>query len=458
MSDTPLKKRIWGWMMYDWATQPYHTLIITFVFAPYFAEMFTAKMVASGLDLPSAKASAQAYWGWVVSIAGLLIAFSAPVLGAVADSRGSRMPFIWFFSLVYLVGSIGLWTASPTDFPALQVAIFFAVGLIGLELTTVFTNALLPNLGSREEIGRVSGNGWAWGYVGGFFALLIMLLLFVENAEGKTFLGSAPAFGFDPEAREGTRFVGPFTALWFALSMIPFALWVREPRTKSIAMGTAVGQAISELRRTLATLPSRPSLFAFLGSSMFYRDALNGVFTFGGVYAFGVLGWQAQDMGVFGIIGIISGTLFAYLGGKADMRWGPKPVIRLSIIVLICVCLAMLFITRESVLLMPVADGSALPDIAFYVCGAVLGAVGGVIQSASRTMMVRQSDPKRMTEAFGLFALSGKATAFLAPMLVAIVTTVTGSQRLGILPLIGLFVLGLVLLRWVTPEGEPDVS
>ena len=439
--------------MYDWATQPYHTLIITFVFAPFFAEMMTNHFLADGLDDVSAKAAAQSYWGATVGVTGLIIALTAPLLGAIADTRGKRLPFIWVFSSIYVIGALGLWTASPTEFPALKVAVFFAIGLIGLELTTVFTNALLPDLGSREEIGRISGNGWAWGYVGGFLALLIMLLLFVENAEGKTFLGGAPAFGLDPSMREGTRIVGPFTALWFALSMIPFALWVREPQKNSAPLGSVLKFALRDLGKTLQTLPSRPSLFAFLGSSMFYRDALNGVFTFGGIYAFGVLGWEAQDMGVFGIIGIISGTIFAYLGGKADMRFGPKPVITFCIWVLIAVCVAILLISRESVFLIPVAEGSSLPDLAFYICGAVLGAVGGVIQAASRTMMVRQSEPERMTEAFGLFALSGKATAFLAPMLVAIVTAVSGSQTIGIMPLIALFLIGLILLKWVNPEG-----
>ena len=453
MAEQAQRKRIWGWMMYDWASQPFHTLIITFIFAPYFAEMMTGKLAAGGADALSARAGAQAYWGYTVGATGLVIALLAPVLGAIADGNGRRMPWIWIFSGCYVLGAFGLWTASPDDFPAFQVALCFAIGLIGVEFTTIFTNALMPDLGTREEIGRISGNGWAWGYVGGFLALLTMLLLFVESAEGKTFLGGAPAFGFDPSMREGTRFVGPFTAIWFALSMIPFFLWVREKRGTR-GPGISLSAALSDLGATLKSLPSRPSLFAYLGSSMFYRDALNGVFTFGGIYAFGTLGWQSQDMGVFGIIGIVSGTAFAYLGGFADARFGPKPVIRFCILVLIAVCVAILSISRESVFMMPVAEGSALPDIAFYICGAVLGAVGGVIQSASRTMMVRQADPERMTEAFGLFALSGKATTFLAPFLIAIVTDVTGSQRLGITPLIALFFVGLVLLIWVHPEGE----
>ncbi|AVW92628.1 MFS transporter [Celeribacter baekdonensis] len=450
------KKRIWGWMMYDWATQPFHTLIISFIFGPYFAEQVISYLTAGGMETLQAKAQAQSIWGYGLTVTGLLIAVSAPLLGSIADESGSRMPWIKLFSALYVIGAAGLWLAAPGDFPTVLVLIFFGLGLIGVEFTTIFTNALLPALGTRAEIGKISGNGWAWGYVGGIIALVIMLLLFAENASGGTLLGIPPLFGFNPEMREGTRFVGPFVALWFVISMIPFFLWVTEPKIKGLSLTGAVSKGIRDLGRTLASLPSRKSLFSYLISSMFYRDALNGVFTFGGIYALGALNWSVVDIGVFGILAALTGAIFTYFGGFADQKFGPKPVIIFCILVLVSTCLVILTITRESVLFMAVDATSKLPDVAFYICGAVLGAVAGVIQSASRTMMVRQADPDRMTEAFGLYALSGKATSFLAPGLIAVMSDVTGSQRLGIMPLIGLFLLGLVLLAWVNPEGTPE--
>ena len=446
------RKRIWGWMMFDWATQPFHTLIITFIFGPYFAEQVIAALTAGGMDAGTAKAEAQSIWGYGLTLSGLTIAVLAPILGAIADSTGRRMPWIKGFSLAYIIGAAGLWLAAPTDFPTVLVLLFFGIGLIGTEFTTIFTNALLPALGTRDEIGKISGSGWAWGYVGGVLALLLMLLFFAENAAGVTLLGNPPLFGFDPLLREGTRFVGPFVALWFAISMIPFFLWVREPR--DMAHNGTIAQGLSELGATLKSLPSRKSLFAYLASSMFYRDALNGVFIFGGIYALGALEWSVVDIGVFGILGAVTGAIFAYAGGFADTRFGPKPVITVTIVILIGVCLTILTISRESVLFFPVETTSALPDIAFYICGALIGACGGVLQSASRTMMIRQADPERMTEAFGLYALSGKATSFLAPGLIAVASDISNSQRLGITPLIGLFLLGLILLAWVHPEGR----
>ncbi|MGY9050513.1 MAG: MFS transporter, partial [Rhodobacterales bacterium] len=303
-------------------------------------------------------------------------------------------------------------------------------------------------------IGRISGNGWAFGYVGGLISLLIMMVFFAESAvTGKTFVGLAPAFGLDSATREGTRFVGPLTAVWYVVFMIPFFLYVRDPRAKPAPRG-ALAKALRDLRATLVRLPQSRSLFAYLASSMFYRDALNGMYAFGGIYAAGVLGWSVVDVGVFGILAIISGAVFAWLGGMADSRFGPKPVITVCIVILTIVAIAMVLISRSSVLGIAVPPGSILPDVVFYIIGVVVGAAGGVIQSASRTMMVRQADPARMTEAFGLYALSGKATSFIAPTLIGITTYVTGSQQMGISPLIGLFVLGLILLPWVKPDGD----
>jgi UMF1 family MFS transporter len=327
-----------------------------------------------------------------------------------------------------------------------------------MEFATTFTNSMLPDLGTPDEIGRISGNGWAFGYIGGLFALVIMLLFFADNATtGRTLIGLEPLFGLDPEAREGTRFVGPLVAIWFVVFMIPFFLFVREPKGQKAPKG-AVKLALNDLKSTLKRLPQDRSLFAFLGSAMFYRDALNGMYAFGGIYAAGVLGWSVQNVGIFGIIAIIAGALAAWLGGMADSRFGPKPVIAACIIALTAVGVAIVLISRESMFGIALPEGSALPDIAFYVIGAVIGAAGGVIQSASRTMMVRQANPARMTEAFGLYALAGKATSFLAPLLIGITTYATGSQQLGVSPVIGLFLIGLVLLLWVNPNGKRAVS
>lgn len=446
------RRRIRGWMMFDWASQPYATLLTTFIFAPYFAEIVTQSLIADGMSQPEASAQAQAYWGYGLTIAGLCIAFLAPVLGAVADAAGKRLPWIWFFSAVYFVGALGLWYTEPSSFSIPVALAFFGLGLFGAEFALIFTNAMLPSLGSKEEIGRISGTGWALGYAGGVIALALMLLFLAENADGVTLTGSAPALGLDPTLREGTRSVGPLTAIWYAVFMIPFFLWVKE-EPAPLAVKFRLGTALSELLQTLKNLPNNKSLAAYLASSMFYRDALNGLYTFGGIYALGVLGWSVVEVGVFGITAAITGAIFAYIGGRADAKYGPKPVIKTCILLLLFACVAIVSISANSIMGITLPEGSSLPDILFYICGAIIGGAGGALQSASRTMLVRQANPERMTEAFGLFALAGRATSFLAPAAIAIFSDISGSQRVGIMPLIALFLIGFILLRSVKSDN-----
>ena len=447
------KQRIWGWWFFDWASQPYSTLLLTFVFGPYFAEVARAHYMAGGLDAEASGAAAQAFWGWGQTLSGVFIAVLAPILGAVADGSGKRMVWIWIFSGFYVVGSWMLWYLLPDQPDLTRALMWFGIGLIGMEFATIFTNSLMPDLTGDADMGKVSGTGFAFGYVGGIVALVIMLLLLAENSQtGKTLLGLDPLFGLDAAAREGTRSVGPLTAVWYVVFMVPFFIWVRDPPAR---VRVPVGQSLRELWALILSLKDRKSLGAHLLSSMFYRDALNALYGFGGVYASGVLGWSITQIGVFGIAGAISAALFSWLGGKMDSARGPKPVINLAMWVLIVVCLVIAGMSRQDFYGLPFAAGSALPDQIFYACGILIGAAGGALQSASRTMMVFHTTRDRAAEAFGLYALSGKATAFIAPFAIALYTTISGSQRMGIaVPLIALFLIGMVVLKWVKPMGE----
>ena len=437
-------RRIWGWWFFDWASQPYNTLLLTFIFGPY-----VASVLGDGTD-------AQAAWGLGIGAAGVVVAVLAPILGAIADQTGRRMPWIWGFSVLYVVGSAMLWFAAPQDFDLVRTMIFFGLGLIGMEFATIFTNSMLPDLTTQDRIGRVSGSGWAFGYLGGLIGLVAMLLLFAEDAAtGRTLIGIPPLFGLDPETREGTRFVGPFTAIWYIVFMIPFFLWVKEPRGQKRRVD--IGRALRGLGTTIRRLPETPSQFAFLISSMLYRDGLSGAYALGAIFAAGVLDWSVVQTGTFGILAVISGAIFAWIGGRADERLGPKPVIVFCCVLLLVTILISMFVSRDAIFGVPLAPGSSVPDLVFYGIGIAIGAGGGALQSASRTMMVRQGNPDRMTEAFGLYALSGKATSFIAPLSIGIATTITGSQQLGIAPLIVLFAAGLILLRWVNPDGDPAV-
>ncbi len=435
------KVGILGWMLFDWAAQPYHTMLVTFVFARYFAA-----------EVAPDPTTAQIVWSWMLTAAGIAIALLSPVLGSVADATGPRKPWMLFFSVLAVCGSAMLWTVTP-DSPMLPALVFFAIAMIGFEFAAVFNNAVMPDLVPREELGRLSGNGWAMGYLGGLISLLILLLLMLESSPGSgfTLIGQVPLFGLTDVPSGGERSSGPFAAIWYVLFVLPFFLYTPDSMKRERVAG-AIRKGLGELYSTIKDLPNSPSLFAYLVSSMFYRDALNGLFTFGGIYAAGVLGWSATQLGVFGISTLVTGIFGAWIGGKFDDKFGPKAVIVFSIVILIAVCVTIVTTTRDMVLLVEVVDnnsGFAPADIAFYICGMVIGAMAGPLQAASRTLMADQAKEGQMAEAFGLYALSGKATSFLAPMLIGLVTYLSGSQNIGVAPLVVLFLIGLFLLPFV---------
>jgi len=451
------RKKIWGWFFYDWASQPFHTLLMTFVFGPYFAIVASQYYMGLGQDEMLADANAQIVWSNCLAITGLIIGFGGPILGAIADTTRLRKPWISTFSVIYLVTALALWFTLPDGSNMWLMLSVFGLCFIMAEYTYIFTNAQLPSLGSIDEVGKISGSGFGFGYAGGVLSLLIMLLFFVEQDNGKTMiLEMDPLFGLDASQKEGTRFVGPFVAIWFAIFMIPYFAWVRED--KSLRRKLNISEGLTNLIGSIKSLPSRKSLFSYLVASMFYRDALNGLYTFGGTYAVLVLNWNIVKLGQFGIIAAVSAALFSWLGGFLDRRIGPKPVIVVMVCILTVVCFVIVNTSLTHVFGVAVPEGSNLPDMVFYTCGVFIGGMGGILQSASRSMMVRHTRPEKATEGFGLYALSGRATAFLAPALIGVVTAISGDARIGISPLVGLFIVGLVLLLWVHPRGEYDGS
>lgn len=444
------RRGIWGWMLFDWAQQPFHTLIITFVFAPYFAAS-VAPDAARGQEL----------WGLATGAGGLAIALSSPVLGAIADATGPRKPWILAFSLIGVLACAGLWFAAPGMATLGPVLILIALAVFGMEYAAVFNNAMMPNLVPRAELGRLSGSAWGLGYLGGLVSLVLVLGFMSASPEtGRTLLGLEPIFGLDAAAREGDRAAGPLTALWYVVFVLPMLFFTPDqPRRKAVA--GAVREGLGRLAQTIRRLPTERSYFSFLLSSMFYRDALNALYAFGGIYAAGVLGWSITLIGLFGILANVTGALGAWAGGRMDQAFGPKAVVTLAILILSACCLLVISTTRTEVFFIPLGGaGSSVPDIAFFVAGGFIGAAGGAIQAASRTLLVDQVARERVTEAFGLYALSGKATTFIGPFAVAAATAYFSSaafslapedaQRLGVTPILVLFAIGLALLPFVS--------
>jgi len=333
------RRAIAGWVLFDWAAQPFFTLIITFVYAPYFASAIAANPVEG-----------QAMWGFATASAGLVVAALSPVLGSIADAGGRRKPWIAGFGVLLVFGSCMLWFGRPGDASIIPLVLcVYAIGVIGVEFAGVFNNAMMPSLVPPDRIGRLSGTGWATGYVGGLLSLIIVLGFLAGNPQtGKTLLGITPLFGLDPGLREGDRAVGPLTALWFVVFVLPLFLFTPDT-PPGLPLRTAVRRGVAMLADTVRNLPQHKNTAIFLLANMIYADGMVALFAFGGIYAAGTFGWGTIQIGIFGILLNITATIGAYLGGKLDDRLGPKPVILGSLSILILCVIAFLSIGRDHV-------------------------------------------------------------------------------------------------------------
>jgi MFS transporter, UMF1 family len=444
----PPRAAVVSWIFFDWAAQPYFTLITTFVFSPYFVT-----------HMASDPASGQAMWGFATAAAGLVIALLSPVLGAIADASGRRKPWIAGFGALLVIGSSLMWFGKPGDpgvIPALLLA--YGIATIGVEFAMVFNNAMMPSLVPPNKIGRLSGTGWATGYVGGILSLILVLgYLAADPATGRTLFGFTPLFGLDPVTHQGDRITGPLTAVWFIIFVTPMFLLTPDYPAK-LPVRDALRVGLNELKGTLAQLPKRKSMAAFLLANMIYTDGLVSLFAFGGIYAAGTFGWHTIQIGTFGILLAIAGTFGAWLGGKLDDTLGPKRVIAGSTVVLLASIIAILLVDRDSIFFVkvtPPAPGalfSGAAERAYLLLGCLIGMAGGPLQAASRSLLVHMAPKDRVAQYFGLFALTGKVTSFVGPLLIGAITAITASQKAGMAVLVIFFVAGLALLARVREE------
>jgi UMF1 family MFS transporter len=437
-----------GWILFDWATQPFYTLVVTFLFAPYFVNSFAAD-----------PAFGQTLWAYTTGIAELIAALLAPVLGAIADAGYARKPWIAAFSVLLVAGLCGLWLAIPGEMQLLPIVLFsFAIATIGAELATVFNNAMMPGLVSENRLGSLSGIGWAAGYIGGLLSLVLVAgLLVADPASAKTLLGLDPLIPLDPTTREGDRLIGPFSALWYLVFVLPLFLFTPDRRT-TVQIARPVQTGLLHLVQGIRDLVSNHRQIAlFLLARMLYADGLGAVFAFGGIYAASVFGWGATELGLFGIVLTIAGTIGALLGGVLDDRFGSKRVIAAALGLFVLSSIGVLSVANEEVLfVLPAAPKlsesapfSSLGEQVYLAFAILIGLASGPIQASSRTLLARLCPPDKTTEFFGFFSFSGKATAFAAPLLIGVVTAATGSQRIGIATSLLFLLAGLVLLQRV---------
>lgn len=445
---------ILGWMLFDWAAQPFFTVITTFIFAPYFVSRLT--------DSP---AEGQAIWGYTLTGSGIAIAILSPVLGAVADASGPRKPWIGVFAAIKIVSLVMLWFAVPGS-PLLYPAIFLALATVAAEFSIVFNDSMMPRLVGEKEVGRISNIAWGLGYLGGMIVLIAIVALIAGSPEtGKTALGLDPLFGLDPAKGEDARITGPIAAAWYLIFILPMFLFTPDAgkATSSLARATAMG--LKELKGTLGELRQKTGILRFLIARMIYQDGVNGLLALGGAFAAGMFGWQTMELGLYGIILNVVAIFGCLYASRLDMRLGSKAIVVAS---LVCLTLATLGIvstgpgfTLFGLVTLPDADSGGLfgtaAEKAYILYGLLVGIAFGPVQASSRSYLARSVSLDETGRYFGLYALSGRATSFLAPASVATITIMTGSARVGMTALVVFLAVGLViLLRTPYPAHRPE--
>lgn len=432
------KRQVFSWALWDWATQPYNTVILTFVFTVYLtSDLFLAPDVAAlGEGDPTydrAVADLSAGLGLAVTLAGLAVALLAPVLGQRSDASGRRKLWLGINTalLIVLMALMFFVEAQPSFF-VLGLALVSIAG-IASEIAGVSYNAMLVQVSTPRTVGRVSGLGWGFGYLGGIIVLLLVYVAFIA--------GDAHWFGVTEENGLAIRVVALACALWTLVFTIPIFLFVPEVEKSLVAReSVSFFRSYAVLVQDVRSLyrDSRPT-FWFLLASAVYRDGLAGVFTFGGVIASVTFGFSFEQVLVFGIAANLVAGVSTIVSGRFDDRFGPRAVILFALVGLV--------ITGTVVFLAHDAG-----TVAFWIGGLLLCLFVGPAQAASRSFLARVTPAGREGEIFGLYATTGRAASFLSPALWTAFIALFGAQYWGILGIVIVLAVGLVLMLRVTSQ------
>lgn len=418
--------RVVAWSLWDWGSAAFNAVIVTFVFSVYLTD-------AVGDDVPG-PFSASTWYAWAVAAGSLVIALLAPVLGQRSDAAGGRRR-----SLALLTGAVVLITAAMffvrDDYHYLWVGlVLISLGLVVFELAQVPYFAMLRQVSTPETVGRVSGVGWAAGYLGGIVLLVIVYFGLIKDDGG--LLGLSTEDGFN------IRVVAVVAAVWFLVFALPVLFAVPElPREASPLPRVGFLQSYRVLVREIREMwaEDRTSVLFLLASAL-YRDGLAGVFQFGAVIAVSVYGFTDETVLPFAIVANVASAAGAFAAGLFDDRVGPRRVIVFSLVSMMLVGSALLFV-----------EGSA----GFWVFGLLLCLFVGPAQSASRTYLVRLTPVGKEGQRFGLYAMTGRAASFLSPALFGLCAFVGGDDRWGIVGILAVLLAGLVALLYV-PKALHD--
>tara|TARA_B100000686_G_scaffold347198_1_gene435381 strand:+ start:3648 stop:4955 length:1308 start_codon:yes stop_codon:yes gene_type:complete len=405
------KKEIWSWYFYDFGNSAFTTLVITFIYSTYFTKAIALNEI-DGTYL----------WSQAIAITAIIVAISSPFLGAIADQGGYRKTFLALTTYTCIGATCLLF------FPE-KGQILFSLSLviianISFELGCVFYNAYLPEIVSKGEIGKISGFGWGFGYLGGLLAMLVAMVGFINP--------DISWFGLDTDSGANIRGANFVVAIWFFVFAMPAILFLnKENQKESLSIKNIILNSSKQIKQTFNNIKMYKNIVRFLISRLFYNDGLVTIFAFGAIYASGTFGFTYKEIMMFGIALNIAAGLGSFFMGFIDDIIGGKLTIQISLIGLMVSVIIAVFANSKLI---------------FWIAGIIVGLFAGPNQSASRSLMGRLTPEDKINEFYGFFAFSGKLTSFLGPIILGGFTKYFDSQRFGVATVFLFFFIGFLFL------------
>ncbi len=401
-------KKILNFALYDFANSAFTTIIITFIFSTYFAKQIAPNPVLG-----------QSYWGWAIGTTGILVAIIGPILGSYADKKNFTEFFIKLFTIICISLTTLLWFSKPSEKYLLFTLIIVALANFFYELSLIFYNSILKRISKTSDLGKSSGFSFALGYIGGILILIICIKIFIDN--------DVLPFGLSKENSENIRATSIVVAAWYLIFSIPFLFSLKKKINNKIELSSDNIKKIKDLIWNNGL----NNLGKFLIARMLYADGLNAIIVMGGIFAVGVFNLEIKDLLILSILMNVTAFIGAIVGGYANDKFSSKSVIIFSLLGLIISSSIILFVKSQ---------------LFFLIFAAINGFFIGPIQSASRVFITKSIDENNQASGFGLFALSGKLTSFIGPLLVSTITYISNSQRIGFSSAIILLLIGLLIL------------
>lgn len=421
------KRAVLAWGLWDWGSAAYNSVVVTFVFTPYVVQGVVGDARPGGLTGTS-------WVGISTAVAGVFIALIAPITGQRADAGGHRRRNLAIWTALVIAVMFALFAVKADPAYLFLALILLALGTVFSEFAGVAYNAMLSQISTPTTIGRISGFGWALGYVGGIFLLLVAYFGFIAKS---SWLGISASEGLP------YRSVAVFSAVWFLIFAIPVFVAVPElpagPAHRRTSFFGAYKLLLRDVRRLWET---DRNAVRFLIAAAIYRDGLAAVFTFGAVLAVSVYGMAPSMVLIFGVAANLVAAVGALVMGRIEDVIGPKLVIMISLVGLLVAMAVLLFSTGENKLTM------------FWIFGLVLCLWVGPAQASSRAFLTRVAPDGQVGQMFGLYTTTGRAASFLAPALFALFT-VLFSDRIGIVGIALVVAAGALLMLPVrSPSGR----